>query len=521
MLRLENIKIREDLENVDVAKVACKKYKIEFSDVNEYSIFKKSVDARNKSDIFYNYTIDVKVKNEKKYPNIKQVDKEVYDINVQVKRKSNLRPVIIGAGPAGLFAGLVLVNNGVKPIIIEQGKRVEDRKKDVDDFINGGKLNVKSNIQFGEGGAGTFSDGKLTSGIHSIYCRNVLEEFVKFGAPEQIKYVNKPHIGTDNLVKIISNIRNYILDNGGEFLFEEKVIDFDFEENRVKKIITDKREIETDTVILAIGHSARDTFEVLYSKKLKMERKNFSVGVRIEHKQSMINEAQYGNKSKLKLPVAEYKLAYHNKDTGRSCYTFCMCPGGYVMASSSEEGTIVTNGMSRFARDGENANSAVLVNVTPNDFDGDNPLAGLEFQKDLEQKAFALGGSNYYAPIQRVEDFLENKKTEMIGEIKPTYKPGVTFANLNDILPSFVSDTLKEGIKYFDTKIKGFADDDAIMTGVETRSSSPVKIVRDDSLQSETVKGLYPCGEGPGYAGGIMSAAVDGIKCAIAILEQK
>ena len=304
-------------------------------------------------------------------------------------------------------------------------------------------------------------------------------------------------------------------------LFEEKVIDFDFEENRVKKIITDKREIETDTVILAIGHSARDTFEVLYSKKLKMERKNFSVGVRIEHKQSMINEAQYGNKSKLKLPVAEYKLAYHNKDTGRSCYTFCMCPGGYVMASSSEEGTIVTNGMSRFARDGENANSAVLVNVTPNDFDGDNPLAGLEFQKDLEQKAFALGGSNYYAPIQRVRDFLENKKTEMIGEIKPTYKPGVTFANLNDILPSFVSDTLKEGIKYFDNKLKGFADDDAIMTGVETRSSSPVKIVRDDSLQSETVKGLYPCGEGPGYAGGIMSAAVDGIKCAIAILEQK
>ena len=235
----------------------------------------------------------------------------------------------------------------------------------------------------------------------------------------------------------------------------------------------------------------------------------------------MINESQYGNKSKLKLPVAEYKLAYHNKDTGRSCYTFCMCPGGYVMASSSEEGTIVTNGMSRFARDGENANSAVLVNVTPNDFDGDNPLAGLEFQKDLEQKAFVLGGSNYYAPIQRVGDFLENKKTEKIGKIKPTYMPGVTFANLNDILPFFVSDTLKEGIKYFDNKLKGFADDDAIMTGVETRSSSPVKIVRDDSLQSETVKGLYPCGEGPGYAGGIMSAAVDGIKCAIAILEQK
>ena len=521
MLRLENIKIREDLTKNDIVMYACKKYKIDFFDVCNYSIFKKSIDARNKDDIFFNYTIDVNVKNEKKYPKIKKVDKEVCDIKVQVKRKSGFRPVIIGAGPAGLFAGLVLVNNGVKPIIIEQGKCVEDRKKDVDEFINGGKLNVRSNIQFGEGGAGTFSDGKLTSGIHSIYCRNVLEEFVRFGAPEQIKYVNKPHIGTDNLIKIISNMRNYIIEKGGEFLFEEKVIDFWFEDNKIKKVITDKREIQTDTAILAIGHSARDTFEVLYSKNLKMERKNFSVGVRIEHKQSMINESQYGNKSKLKLPVAEYKLAYHNKNTGRSCYTFCMCPGGFVMASSSEEGTVVTNGMSKFARDGENANSAVLVNVTPNDFEGDNPLAGLKFQKELEKKAFVLGGSNYYAPIQRVEDFFDNRKTEKIGSIKPTYKPGVTFANLNAILPSFVSNTLKEGIKYFDTKIKGFADSDAIMTGVETRSSSPVRIVRDDSLQSETVKGLYPCGEGPGYAGGIMSAGVDGIKCAIAVLEHE
>ena len=480
MLRLENIKIREDLTKNDIVMYACKKYKINFFDVCNYSIFKKSIDARNKDDIFFNYTIDVNVKNEKKYPKIKKVDKEVCDIKVQVKRKSGFRPVIIGAGPAGLFAGLVLVNNGVKPIIIEQGKCVEDRKKDVDEFINGGKLNVRSNIQFGEGG-----------------------------------------IGTDNLIKIISNMRNYIIEKGGEFLFEEKVIDFWFEDNKIKKVITDKREIQTDTAILAIGHSARDTFEVLYSKNLKMERKNFSVGVRIEHKQSMINESQYGNKSKLKLPVAEYKLAYHNKNTGRSCYTFCMCPGGFVMASSSEEGTVVTNGMSKFARDGENANSAVLVNVTPNDFEGDNPLAGLEFQKELEKKAFVLGGSNYYAPIQRVEDFFENRKTEKIGSIKPTYKPGVTFANLNAILPSFVSNTLKEGIKYFDTKIKGFADSDAIMTGVETRSSSPVRIVRDDSLQSETVKGLYPCGEGPGYAGGIMSAGVDGIKCAIAVLEHE
>lgn len=521
MLRLENIKIRKNIKEIEVIQLACKKYKINFNEVKDYSIFKKSIDARNKEDIFFNYTIDVNVENENKYCEIKKVDKEVYDIKVQVKRKSKLQPVIIGAGPAGLFAGLVLINNGIKPIIVEQGKRIEERKKDIEKFINGNKLNVKSNIQFGEGGAGTFSDGKLTSGIHSVYCRNVLEEFVKFGAPVQIKYVNKPHIGTDNLIKIISNIRKYILEKGGKFLFEEKAIDFCFEKNKVKSVITDKQEIETDTVILAIGHSARDTFKMLYSKKIKMERKNFSVGVRIEHKQKMINESQYGNKSKLKLPVAEYKLAYHNKNTGRSCYTFCMCPGGYVMASSSEEETIVTNGMSKFARDGENANSALLVNVTPNDFEGDDPLEGLKFQNDLEKKAFILGGSNYYAPVQRVEDFLKNKKTEKIGSIQPTYKPGVTLANLNEILPEFVSETLKEGIKNFDTKIKGFADNDAILTGVETRSSSPVKIVRDDTLQSETIKGLYPCGEGPGYAGGIMSAAVDGIKCAIAILEKE
>lgn len=521
MIRLENVKIRDDIEDDEVLFRACKKYGVDKNDVNDFYIFKKSIDARNKDDIFYNYTVDVSVNKEEKYKRIKHVERICSDIMVDVRRKSGCRPVIVGAGPAGLFAGLVLVNNGMKPIIVEQGKRVEERKRDVDEFINGGKLKVNSNIQFGEGGAGTFSDGKLTSGIHSVYCRNVLEEFVKFGAPEQIKYINKPHIGTDNLIKIISNMRNYIIEKGGEFLFEEKVVDLEFIDNKVTCVITDKRRMDTDTVVLAIGHSARDMFMVLHEKNVKMERKNFSVGVRIEHKQKMINESQYGTKSKLKLPAAEYKLAYHNPETGRSCYTFCMCPGGYVMASSSEEGTIVTNGMSKFARDGENANSAVLVNVVPEDFEGDNPLAGLDFQKDLEKKAFVLGGENYFAPIQRFGDFLENKKTEKIGEIIPTYRPGVKCSNLNEILPDFVASTLKEGIKYFDTKIKGFADDDAILTGVETRSSSPVRIIRNELLQSESVKGLYPCGEGPGYAGGIMSAAVDGIKCAIAILEHE
>lgn len=427
--------------------------------------------------------------------------------------------MIVGAGPAGLFAGLVFVSNGIKPIIIEQGKKVEDRKKDVEEFLKTGKLNSYSNVQFGEGGAGTFSDGKLTTGINNKFCENVLNEFVKFGAPEEIKYINKPHIGTDKLINIIANIRNYIIENGGEFLFEEKVIDFNFENKMMKQVITNKRVIDANNVILAVGHSARDIFELLHKNDVLMEGKNFSVGVRIEHKQEMINESQYGKNPKLKLPPAEYKLAYHNKETGRSCYTFCMCPGGMVIASSSEEGTIVTNGMSTYLRDGENANSAILVNVTPNDFEGESPLAGMYFQKELEEKAFILGGKNYSAPAQKVGDFFKGEMSKEFGNVEPTYKPGISFVDLNELFPTYITETLKEGIKYFDTKIHGFADDNAILTAVESRSSSPVKINRDENLMSCSVQGLYPCGEGAGYAGGIMSSAVDGIKCAIAVLE--
>ena len=382
-------------------------------------------------------------------------------------------------------------------------------------------------------------------------------------------YVNKPHIGTDNLINVVRNMREEIKKLGGEVLFETKVVDFVFNENLIAKnicnqdvqeniekinnekqlvavLLSNDKKIETDTVVLAIGHSARDTFERLYEKGIYMEPKSFSVGVRIEHKQSMINESQYGNKTKLKLPPAEYKLVYHGEND-RTCYTFCMCPGGTVMASSSEEGTIVTNGMSKFLRDGENANSAVLVNVTPDDFSSNinmedyesvsssdnikenldteinkkfkiHPLKGMYFQKELEEKAFILGGKNYYAPIQRVEDFLNGVKSEKIGKIKPTYMPGVTLSDLNEILPDFVSKTLKEGIVYFDKKLKGFAEPDSIMTGLETRSSSPVKIIRDETMQSN-YKGLYPCGEGAGYAGGIMTAAMDGIKVAKEILH--
>ncbi len=516
MIKITNIKIKADLSDDELFEKIYKKYKINKNDVTERRIIKKSIDARNKADIFYNYSVELECKNENKIKNVQIVKKEE-PFKIIVNRKSSKRPVIIGAGPAGLFSALTLAQNGIKPIIIEQGKTVDERKKDVEEFQKTGKLNTLSNVQFGEGGAGTFSDGKLTSGIHNPLCKIVLKEFYNFGAPEQILYINKPHIGTDNLINIIRNMRNEIIKLGGEFLFNEKVTDFEFENSKVTAVICGKR-IETDTVILAIGHSARSTFEKLYEKGVKMEKKNFSIGVRIEHKQSMINKSQYGEITKLKLPPAEYKMAYHGEN--RSCYTFCMCPGGTVIASSSEPETIVTNGMSVYARNGENANSAVLVNVTPNDFKGESPLEGMYFQKDLEQKAFKLGGSNYNAPIQRFEDFENNVKSTHIGEIKPTYKPGVTLSNLNEILPDFISKTLVEGIKYFDKSIKGFAHPDAILTGVETRSSSPVQITRNENKQSN-IKGLYPCGEGAGYAGGIMSAAVDGIKCAIAVLTQE
>ena len=516
MIKITNIKIKADLSDDELFEKIYKKYKINKNDVTERRIIKKSIEARNKADIFYNYSVELECKNENKIKNVQIVKKEE-PFKIIVNRKSSKRPVIIGAGPAGLFSALTLAQNGIKPIIIEQGKTVDERKKDVEEFQKTGKLNTLSNVQFGEGGAGTFSDGKLTSGIHNPLCKIVLKEFYNFGAPEQILYINKPHIGTDNLINIIRNMRNEIIKLGGEFLFNEKVTDFEFENSKVTAVICGKR-IETDTVILAIGHSARSTFEKLYEKGVKMEKKNFSIGVRIEHKQSMINKSQYGEITKLKLPPAEYKMAYHGEN--RSCYTFCMCPGGTVIASSSEPETIVTNGMSVYARNGENANSAVLVNVTPNDFKDESPLEGMYFQKDLEQKAFKLGGSNYNAPIQRFEDFENNVKSIHIGEIKPTYKPGVTLSNLNEILPDFISKTLIEGIKYFDKSIKGFAHPDAILTGVETRSSSPVQITRNENKQSN-IKGLYPCGEGAGYAGGIMSAAVDGIKCAIAVLTQE
>lgn len=514
-MRISNIKIYEDIPEEKVVERACQKNHIDYSKITKWRIFKKSIDARNKKDIHYLYTIDVFQKGEE----------EVQDnlILVPNPKKMSSRPIVIGAGPAGLFAAYTLAINGVSPILLEQGKCVEERQKDVQNFIQNGVLVPSSNVQFGEGGAGTFSDGKLTTGVNNELNKTVLETFVKFGAPEQIMYVNKPHIGTDNLIRVVKNMREEIIRLGGMVKFESKVVDFEWKEDaekekRISAVVLENGErIETDIVILAIGHSARTTFETLYQKGVKFEPKPFSVGVRIEHQQEMINESQYGTESKLKLPPAEYKLVYH-AENGRTCYTFCMCPGGVVMASSSEEGTVVTNGMSKFARDGENANSAVLVNVTPEDCAGNTPLKGIYFQKELEEKAYKLGGANYHAPVQRVEDFLNDHQSENFGQIKPSYRPGVTLSNLNEILPHFVSQTLKEGILYFDSKLKGFANPDAIMTGVETRSSSPVKIPRNEKLEAN-FGGLYPCGEGAGYAGGIMTAAMDGIKVAKEILK--
>lgn len=525
MLQINSIKIYENLSENDLFEKILKKYSINKNDVISWHIIKKSIDARKKTDIHFLYTIQIEVKNEKKYPKLNKAKKtEQLSLTLNnIKISSSTTPIIVGAGPAGLFSALTLVKNGIKPIIFEQGDTVENRQKNIENFKQNSILNYNSNIQFGEGGAGTFSDGKLTTGINSPYCNKVLEEFVSFGAPKEILYLSKPHIGTDNLINIISNMRNYIIKMGGCFKFNTKVIDFEIENNQIKGIITQNtitnniEKYKCNKLILAIGHSSRDTFKKIYEKGLTIEPKNFSVGVRIEHLQKMINEAQYGKNPKLELPSAEYKLAYHSP-SGRSCYTFCMCPGGQVMASSSDKNTIVTNGMSYYARDGINANSAVLVNVTPNDFKTTSPLAGIDFQEDLEKKAFELGGKNYFAPIQKFSDFVSNKKSENLGIIKPTYLPGTTLTNLNLILPEFVSQTLKEGILYFDTKLKEFAHPDSILTGVETRSSSPVKILRNNNLNSN-INGIYPCGEGAGYAGGIMSASVDGIKCAIALLS--
>ncbi len=522
MLRLSNIKLSVRTKpTIEMLKEkAAKMLRIATDDIKSVRISRQSIDARDKSNVLYVFSIDIEAVNEEK------LLKNKYAVRVKPfeyiipKKISNSRPLIIGFGPAGFMAGLTLAKAGLRPIIAEQGKSVEMRRKDVEKFWQSGTLNLSSNIQFGEGGAGTFSDGKLTTGIKDFRCRVVLEEFVKAGAPEEILYLAKPHIGTDNLMKMVKNIRQEIISLGGNVLFETKLTDIEILDGKVKRAsfsgANGMFEMETENIILAVGHSARDTFELLHRKGIHIEQKAFSVGVRIEHSQEMINKAQYGKFAEY-LPAADYKLFAHLQN-GRSVYTFCMCPGGVVTGAASESEHIVTNGMSYYKRDGKNANSAVLIGVYPSDFGSEHPLAGIEYQRRIENNAFIAGGRSYFAPVQTAGDFLVSRPTVSLGNVYPTYMPGTVCADFNDIFPNEIYTSLQMGIKELDKKLNGFANPNALLTAPETRSSSPVRILRDENYMSN-IEGLIPCGEGCGYAGGIVSAAVDGIRCAEAVIR--
>jgi uncharacterized FAD-dependent dehydrogenase len=527
-IRIDNIKVQLDKE-VDVEylkKICAKKLLISIDEIAKFKIVRESVDAR-KRNIFFVYSVLVDLENDENSilrrlndNNIRKIETKITEKMYYGHEKLKNRPVIIGMGPAGLFAGLVLSYNGYKPIILERGDNVDIRVKKVNKFWNNNVLDVDTNVQFGEGGAGTFSDGKLTTRINDTRQEYVFEKFVEFGAPEEILYRSKPHIGTDKLKNIVKNIRQKIMYLGGSISFNSKVTDISIHNECIHKIsINNKDDLSADVVIFAIGHSARDTYKMLFERGVFIEQKAFSIGARIEHKQKLIDIAQYKDfAGHPLLRPAEYQLVYKEKD--RACYSFCMCPGGSVVAAASEFGSIVTNGMSEYLRNGENANSALVVSVTPDDFCSNNPLEGIEYQRKWEKLAFEVGGRNYSAPVQKVKDFLDNKVSASFGNIEPSYTGGVALENLNKCLPGYVIDTMKNGIIYFDKKIKGFSGNDSILTGVETRTSAPVRITRLESGESISVKGLYPTGEGAGYAGGIVSAAVDGIKIAELIMRR-
>ena len=526
MLRISNIKLRADFEpskeNELLAQKVQKLLRVKQDKILSFKISKKSIDAREKHNILLVYSVDVEIENEKSFLGIKNVSSIEPIEYVTKKTKKTTRPVVVGSGPAGLFCALVLAESGLNPIVVEQGMDVDQRKIAVEKFWKYGVLETNSNVQFGEGGAGTFSDGKLTTGIKNTRIPKVLKEFVEAGAPKEIVYLSKPHIGTDILITVVRNIRKKIIQLGGEVRFETKMQELMIENGEVRGVLLERHgkteAMETDAVVLAIGHSARDTFYMLKDLGVDMIPKPFAVGVRIEHHQKDIDLQQFGSfANNPLLGASDYKLNAHLLN-GRGVFTFCMCPGGHVVAAASEKNSVVTNGMSYSARSGENANSALLVSVTPNDFNGD-VLAAVEFQRKLERKAFELGGRNYFAPVQLVGDFLENKGSKQLGDIIPTYTPGVTPTDLRECLDEFIIESLKDGLRVMDKKLAGFIKHDAVLSAVESRSSSPVTIKRNPLTFESNIKGLYPCGEGAGYAGGITSSAVDGIKCAEAIME--
>ena len=516
MKQINQIKLDIGYTKKDIADYIAKKYKSSV-DIKDITILKESIDARKSVQYVLNIAVNFKKLNSytKNLPDV-QIDNSGIVVE---ECSSPFQPVIVGFGPSGMFCALALARMGLKPIILEQGKRVDERIKDVENFWKNGVLNESSNVHYGEGGAGTFSDGKLNTNAHNIYCKMVIDEFIRYGAPEEIGYKSKPHIGTDKLRDVVKNIREEILRLGGQVLFNSQFIDFTLQHNKITKIVYANlidgkhHTIKTDRLILAIGHSHLDTFKLLKEKGLNINTKPFAMGVRIEHPQRLINLSQYGMLDD-RLPSADYKLAVH-LPTGRSVFTFCMCPGGQVVASSSEKDTIVTNGMSNFARNTPSANSAILVNVTPEDYYKGDVLDGFYFQRHYERQCFILGGQNYHAPAQSVSEFLTGKAKDLVS----SYRPGITLCDISKGLPDFVTTSIKEALPIFSTKIKNFLTD-AILIAIESRSSCPVTLTRLENYHSTAIHGIYPIGEGAGYAGGIITSAVDGLKCALNIQKE-
>lgn len=508
MQRITELKISPD-DDGRLAEAAAKASGLQLSQIAGFEIVKKSIDARNKNDIKLIYTIDLSTE---------KIIKQPLSFEKATKHPGN-PPVIIGGGPSGLFCALFLAEAGLCPIVLERGSQADIRQQKVRNFFESGILDENSNVQFGEGGAGTFSDGKLTTQIKSPWRETVLRLFVEAGAPEEILYTNKPHIGTDNLVKIVKNIRRRIVALGGEIRFDTLCEDIIIHNGKAAAVRFGENEIVCGSVVLAIGHSARDTYEMLYKKGIFLEQKEFSCGFRIEHPQNLINLSQYGKKfcSHPALGKADYKLVSHTP-SGRAVYTFCMCPGGKVVAAASEKNRVVTNGMSLFARDGANANSALLYNIKPEDLGNQNPLAGMLYQREIESKAYVWGGGGYAAPAQLVGDFLNRKQSKGFGEVPASYQPSTTFARLDKFFDEKIYAAFAFAIKDMSRYLNGFDMSSAVLTAVESRSSSPLRITRGEDLQSVNVKGLFPIGEGCGYAGGIMSSAIDGIKAAKMII---